>query len=440
MARPEPWKELARDTLPPEKGSECRRHLHLWRDFVRHLLSSRGIIGAVDRAVVGDTCKAWARCTEHADLQGAKDARGRQARHHTFYITLTQKISLADDPEWEASVYERGTCAGATARVVRGQTVRQRLTAQRIAHLTPSQGLAALLADGTDRRDLPGLRTVEAARRRLKAVRAKRRGDAKAHCSPTVLGLVVEARNSSNSGVHFQALQTEGVAATVCILEEEDATYKMNCSGWCLSTIACPVLHLTGGLWRRAQLDIQEAILGIYEERGLDLRRHVQAAFYDNSPAQRAAHRAQLQGVPYRRDLRHQVAACRRRKGPLSRGLSAWAQKSAFYPPLVFDLAAHTLLDRLRVKEEYDWMSYLTDVAFSKQGQLWSAEWQCCIAVARPGFTPASVGQSKESQWAALKRCTGNLANTDLATAAPEVELALCALMHERNTQAGGDL
>ncbi|CAJ1442723.1 unnamed protein product, partial [Effrenium voratum] len=450
------------------------RHLHLWRDFVRHLLSSRGIIGAVDRAVVGDTCKAWATCTEHADLQGAKDARGRQARHHTFYITLTQKISLADDPEWEACVYERGTCAGATARVVRGQTVRQRLTAQRIAHLTPSQGLASLLADGTDRRDLPGLRTVEAARRRLKAVRAKRRGDAKAHCSPTVLRLVVEARNSSNSGVHYRALQTEGVAATVFILEEEvrairkwvdeggsliwseDATYKMNCSGWCLSTIACPALHLTGGLWRTTELslghawtpkesaafcgDIKEAILGIYEERGLDLRRHVQAAFYDNSPAQRAAHRAQLQGVPYRRDLRHQVAACRRRKGPLSRGLSAWAQKSAFYPPLVFDLAAQALLDRLRVKEEYDWMSYLTDVAFSKQGQLWSAEWQCCIAVARPGFTPASVGQSKESQWAALKRCTGNLANTDLATAAPEVELALRALMHERNTQAGGDL
>ena len=56
--------------------------------------------------------------------------------------------------------------------------------------------------------------------------------------------------NSSNSGVHYRALQTEGVAATVFILEEEvrairkwvdeggsliwseDATYKMNCSGW----------------------------------------------------------------------------------------------------------------------------------------------------------------------------------------------------------------
>ena len=164
---------------------------------------------------------------------------------------------------------------------------------------------------------------------------------------------------------------------------------------------------------------------------------HMWQVHWDDTAAGRQAHTVLLSDVVFRRCLRHQLTAVRRRAGDQKKFIASTIHFSAtLMNPLLFHLVWCSCLERLQGEEWGDYVRHY--VLRQHSGGLWTAEWYrtprlaswdpCGDESIRPGFTSASLGQSIESWWSAGKRVIPqNIGHMMVQNATLEVEKYLRA-------------
>ena len=353
-------------------------------------------------------------------------------------------------------IAKKGACAARPAVDSRGHSAAQIRRARQYAHLAPTQALAQMEIDGVPLAELPSHRLLGSARRTF--LEGQREGPAGVvHMEDYLPSWLDFLQKERHDGWEYRPTQFPGLGIFInracmddlkrlCdaaashprdgseVYVVQDATYKLNRSGWPLYGLGVAYLNanqgevsssvslLCVGFIPKEATETLVPILtlakAVAAEHGLDLRpRHVHG---DCHGAMREASDLVWPEALFRRDLRHTLEAVDQHEGPkllrkwLRREVSFMAATLSHNDFLFHEYTA-AFLSKLEERDpEGKVYRYAAGYIFQRtEHGMWTAEWRSAVNLTswehdrasqcRPGFTTSSLSQALESYWSKLK-------------------------------------